>query len=385
MKHRLLTIAHSYAVGLNRRLAHEFARVGQDRWEVTAVAPRYFHGLRDLRPVCFQSLNNEPCRVKAVSAYLTRQVHCFWYGSSLRQTLAQSWDVVHCWEEPFVFAGWQIAQWARPGSRLVFATFQNQSKNYVPPFNWLEISSMRRAAGWIPFGQTSLNVLANRPGYADRPFRMIPPGIDTDLFQPNRAQGAAVRRSLSWATDGPPVIGYLGRFIPEKGLALLMNALDRQTTPWRALFVGAGPLEADLRQWANRNGDRVRICSNVGHAEVPHYLNAMDVLCAPSQTTPRWREQFGRMLIEAFACGVPVIGSDSGEIPHVMGETGIVVGEADSAGWERAVGELLENNSLRERLGAAGRERAIAKFDWSVIGRLHLEFFERLLGGSSSC
>ena len=81
-------------------------------------------------------------------------------------------------------------------------------------------------------------------------------------------------------------------------------------------------MEAELKQWAAPYGDRVRILTNVKHDDVPGYLNVMDLVAAPSQTTKQWREQFGRMLIEAFACGVCVVASDSGEIPYVVGRCG---------------------------------------------------------------
>ena len=135
---------------------------------------------------------------------------------------------------------------------------------------------------------------------------------------------------------------------------LLMRVLEKLPTPWRALFIGEGQLESALRQWASCHGDKVRVLTGVAHANVPRYLNAMDVLCAPSQTTRRWREQFGRMLVEAFACGVPVIGSDSGEIPHVLGDCGVVVGEADEAGWCKALADLLESPTRRHQLAAQG-------------------------------
>ena len=131
---------------------------------------------------------------------------------------------------------------------------------------------------------------------------------------------------LGWS-DGTPVVGFLGRLVPEKGVELLTTVLDRVTTPWRALIVGSGPLEEMVSAWGRRHPDRVRVITTVQHDEVPAYLNAMDVLCAPSQTTPRWREQFGRMLIEAFASGVAVIASTSGEIPYVVADAGVLVPE----------------------------------------------------------
>jgi glycosyltransferase involved in cell wall biosynthesis len=377
--YRLLSIAHSYAVSLNRRLANEMARAGAGKWEVTAVAPKYFYGSRDLRPVTLATNTDEPCRVVPVNAYLTRNVHVFFYGRQLRSLLAGQWDMVHCWEEPYIVAGGQVALGKQKNTSLVYATFQNIAKRYPPPFCWLERVCLARAAGWIAFGHTVTDVLGERPGYRDRPSRVISPGVDVNAFRPDPAAGQSTRRSLGWEGCQPPVVGFLGRFLPEKGLPLLMRVLDGLTYPWRALLVGAGPLEGDLRKWASRHPDRVHICTDVQHDGVPAYLNAMDVLCAPSQTTPRWREQFGRMLIEAFACGVPVIGSDSGEIPHVMGDAGVIVGESDEAGWRKNLEELLNDPARRRELGERGRERAHTHYAWPVIARRHLAFFDEIL------
>jgi glycosyltransferase involved in cell wall biosynthesis len=108
----------------------------------------------------------------------------------------------------------------------------------------------------------------------------------------------------------------------------------------------------------------------------------MDILAAPSQTTRRWKEQFGRMLIEAMACGVPVVGSDSGEIPYVIGDAGKVVAEADTAAWARTLGTLFETPSLRAELSTLGREQAEVEFAWPVIAQQHLDFFEEVLDRS---
>jgi glycosyltransferase involved in cell wall biosynthesis len=110
----------------------------------------------------------------------------------------------------------------------------------------------------------------------------------------------------------------------------------------------------------------------------------MDVLCAPSRTTAAWREQFGRMLIEAFACGIPVIASDSGEIPHVVGDAGIVVPEADADAWERAIAAVLADPVLRRDLSARGRARALSTFDWAVVARQHAGFFDQVIAGRAA-
>jgi len=380
---RLLSIGHSYVVAVNRRLAHAMQEAGRGKWEVCVVAPTYFHGRHDLRPAALQIAEVEPVPVVPVRAYNTRMVHGFFYGRRLRSILRENWDLIHAWEEPFVAAGFQISRYAPAKSRFVFRTAQSLPKQYPPPFAWFERSALRRADGWICSGKTVEENLLQRPGYSSKPHALITLGVDLERFRPNVEAGAAVRRQLGWTPGGPPVVGYLGRFVAEKGLYLLMRALDRLGRDWRALFAGGGPLEAQLRAWAARHEDRVRIITNLPHEQVPEYLNAMDVLAAPSQTTRHWREQFGRMLIEAFAVGVPVIGSDSGEIPYVLADDGVVVPEADETAWMNALGDLLAKPHQRADLAARGLQRAI-DYAWPTIGRKHLEFFNQLLDSPSS-
>jgi glycosyltransferase involved in cell wall biosynthesis len=141
---------------------------------------------------------------------------------------------------------------------------------------------------------------------------------------------------------------------------------------------------ATMQSWASRYGDRVRIVTAVPHEQVPEYLNAFDVLCAPSRTTTNWREVFGRMVIEAFACEVPVLGSDCGELPKVIGDAGMIVSEDDIEGWARSLEKLLDSNELRKDLGKRGFDRVKQHFTWNAVAQKHLEFFERLLDQPAS-
>jgi glycosyltransferase involved in cell wall biosynthesis len=380
-RRRLLSIAHSYVVTMNRRLAHEMARAGGEEWEITAAAPKYFRNSNDLRPVRLDALANEACRLVPVDAYLTGRTHVFVYGPRLKSLLAEPWDLVHCWEEPYIVAGGQTAWWTHR-TPLVFRSAQSLNKTYPPPFRWIERYAMARAAGWICSGQLVAENLKVRPGYAGLPMAQIPLGTDMTIFRPDSSRGKAIRENLGWDAGGPPVVGYLGRFVPEKGVTVLQQALDEVRSPWRALFVGAGHLEASLRKWAERHGDRVRICNAVVHDQVPAYLNAMDIMCAPSQTTPGWKEQFGRMLVEAFASGVAVVGSDSGEIPYVVRDSGLVVGEKDQKGWRQAIAGLVEDRAKRDELSARGVARASDEFAWPVVARRYLDFFNLVAGGA---
>ena len=340
------------------------------------MAPSLVHG--DLRSIALEPIAQEACQLEAVPAYFTRNVHLLCYGLRVRELLQRPWDLVHCWEEPFNIAAAQIAWWTRRETPFVFWTAQNIPKQYPPPFRYFERYCLERASGWLACGESVVQALQPR-GYAARPHRILPLGVDVDHFRPDVTAGRRVREALGWQDRGDPVVGYLGRLVPEKGLDLLMQTLDGLQTGWRAVIVGSGPMRDTLKRWGRRHGDRVRIVDNVCHDDVPAYVNAMDLLAAPSQTTASWREQQGRMLIEAFATGVPVVASNSGEIPFVVDQAGLLVPEGDVAAWQRAISRLLCDPKERAELAQRGLARANDVYAWPVIARGHLEFFEQQL------
>lgn len=373
----ILMISHSYAVALNRRLCRELARTGNGHISVSVAAPAFYWG--DLRPITLEQLEGEPYVLEAIPVRFSRTPHVFLYGRKLKTLLGGTWDVVHAWEEPYIVAGWQIARAAPPQATLIYSTFQNQHKRYPPPFCWIERYCLARATGWTAFGQTIADNLKNRPGYRDRPAQTIPLGVDLDVFCPNPSARRQVLAELGWSENGPPIVGYLGRFVPEKGLELLTKTLDRlPPSSWRALLVGGGRLEGQLCAWAERHGGRARVIGGVFHDRVPAYLNAMDLLAAPSQTTPRWKEQFGRMLLEGMACGLPVVASDSGEIPHVLADAGRILPEADASAWVEGVGALLENSALRSELRKRALARVTEVYAWPRVSQQFLSFFQEL-------
>ncbi len=87
------------------------------------------------------------------------------------------------------------------------------------------------------------------------------------------------------------------------------------------------------------------------------------------------------MTIEAFACGVAFVGSDSGEIPHVVGDAGRIVAERDEDAWADALAELIDRPDRRRELGARGLQRARSEYAWPVVAQSYLDFFERVLDG----
>jgi phosphatidyl-myo-inositol dimannoside synthase len=378
---RILTIGHSYCVAMNRALVREVAR--DPELEVTVAAPSYFHG--DLRPIALEpEPPGSPLRLVPLDTRFSRFIHIFRYdGAALKALIRDGqFDVVHAWEEPYVFAGYQIARALKDSpARFCFRTAQSYVKRYPPPFSHFERVVLARAQGWIA-GASLVHEAMLRRGFPKSKGRILNLAVDLAEFQPISA--AARAQVLGELGLEPPVIGFVGRLTRAKGLDVLMQAMEQVggEKPWSLLLLGSGEYEQKVREWAAQKGwaGRVKVLL-VKHRDMPRYVASMDLMAAPSQTMKNWREQFGRMIIEAFACGVPVIGSDSGEIPFVIGDAGRVVAEADVAGWARAIGDLLASPEKRDELKATGLARA-PKYSAATIAQQYGDFYRWLAAQS---
>ena len=374
---RLLTIGHSYVVRLNRAVMARLAR--DERFDVTIAAPWAFQG--DLRPLRLEASQGERSRLVGLPARMSRYVHVFQYGGLNRLIQKGRFDVVHAWEEPYIVAGYQIAHAAaNAGSRFVFRTAQSIPKDYWAPFRQFESYCLEQASGWIAGGHLVRQALLER-GYPSSHSRVITLGVDGEAFRPDPGDRRALRAELG--LEGP-VIGFAGRLTQAKGLDVLMDALDRLKSPWTLMAIGSGPERATLAEWAKARGwsGRARILL-ARHDDVPRYMRAMDVLAIPSQTTPAWKEQFGRVAVEAFGCGLPVVSSDSGELPHLVDGVGEVVPEADPDAWAEALGRVIESPGYRQALATAARERFFERYEVSRVAEQYADYFLGLRDGDA--
>ena len=189
------------------------------------------------------------------------------------------------------------------------------------------------------------------------------------------------------------VIGFVGRFVSEKGLLTLFEAIAKLSSilpnrAWKLLLLGRGPLKAQLQSLAERSGIAARIIwiESVPHDDVPRYINLMDTLILPSETTYQfktlsavgWKEQFGHVLIEAMACKVPVIGSDSGEIPLVIKNDGLVFPEGDAAALAEKIALLMQQPEQQQTLATKGYQRAMDEYTNTALAKRQLDFYTSL-------
>lgn len=271
----------------------------------------------------------------------------------------------------------------RPQRHLYLARPKQVIEDFRPEVIFVEEESFSCAAmqwGWVaersglPFGVQSDENLDRQLPLAARVIRRWV--LERASFVAARSPTAA-SRAREWGAKGRisvvphavPLwttlphtdsttftIGFAGRLVPEKGLTELVDAAQRLPAPVRLLFVGDGPMRTELEA-VRLEGGTVEVRTDVPHSRMPEAYAEMDVLVLPSRTTPTWAEQFGRVLVEALSCGVPIVGSDSGEIPWVVTTTGggHVFHEGDAEHLSRILTELRASPAERARLAERGR------------------------------
>jgi glycosyltransferase involved in cell wall biosynthesis len=301
----------------------------------------------------------------------------FYIYRGLRTALrALAPDLIHIDEEPYNPAGFQAQRSAdRQGVPTVFVAWQNLFRAYPLPFQRIERYNYAHTAHIIA-GNGGAGEVVRRKGYRGPLSTFSVHGVDPSVYGPLPRRRA----------DNDPLIGYVGRLVLYKGTGLLIEALAGLPAMCRLRFVGSGPDEAQLRRLAAERGvaDRVEFAPAVPATGVPEALAEMDVLALPSLTRPNWVEQFGRILIEAMACGVPVVGSDSGEIPNVLGDAGIVVPEGDVGALREALRELLARPDLRDDYAQRGSARVLARFTQEQVARRVMDVYQQATAGQLS-
>ncbi|NHC45898.1 glycosyltransferase family 4 protein [Motilibacter aurantiacus] len=362
---RVLRFYHSGRDSSHRLRERALARAGVD---VTLVVPSEWDdgGAQ-------KTLSAEPFRIRELPVDRPGDVNRHRFAvpdDALRALIAQERpDVLDVHEEPVSLVAAQILR-AAPGHLPVsMYTAQNLDKRFPPPFARLERRAFARADALYPCSRQAAAV-ARGKGFAGQ-VRVLPLGFDD----------AALRPGSQSLDDGELVLTIVGRLVPEKGVVDAVDVLARvrRERPARLVVVGRGPEEDAARARAVELGVE-------GHVEVRPWADVTalaevyrgaHVVLLPSRSTPRWVEQFGRVIVEGHAAGAVVVGYASGSIPEVIGDAGILVPEGDVVSLGEAVAALVSTPERWQALRAAGAALA-AERTWDAIAAGMVAMYEEI-------
>lgn len=309
-------------------------------------------------------------RLVTLPIVLNGRHHLHFYPAFSRLVRQVRPDILHADEESFNLATFlALRAGVQHGARCCFYNYANIDRYYPPPFNLFERYAFRHAAHAFACSAEA-EAIMRRHGYAG-PLTILPQfGVDPDLYAP------AQRDRSNAAT----IVGYIGRLVPEKGVLDLVEAVARVPSV-RLRLVGDGALRPfiEARIAALDIGERIELHPAIPSTRVPEELRRLDALVLPSRTTRTWKEQFGRILVEAMSCAVPVIGSSSAAIPDVIGDAGIIYPEGDIAALAGALRRVADDPALRNDLGRRGRERVLAQFTQAAIARAYHDAYRSML------
>jgi glycosyltransferase involved in cell wall biosynthesis len=286
----------------------------------------------------------------------------FWYSpASVRRILRDVRPhIIDLHEEPYSFAVASVLRIARreaPAARICVYTAQNINKRFPVPVRGWERRSLAATAAAYPCSSEAGDVLRAK-GFRGS-VHVLPLGVSVPHEgRPPRDTGFRV--------------GFVGRLESYKGAHLAVEAvaqlgsgLDHVTLE----LVGAGSEEANLRQMVTRTGlaSRVTFAGPLSQDEVLKRIAEFDALVIPSISQPNWKEQFGRVAVQAMIAGTPVIAAASGSLPEVVGDAGALFPEGDVGALADALRALASDSTRQAELARRGKGRALAKFTWERV------------------
>lgn len=380
---KLLVVSHPCLSSGSQQFYSELEQ--QTGWNLTIVTPANWKDEYGniLRPKHWSGYQG---RLLSIPVWISGNVPLHIYRSTFIPLLKElNPDCIYIHHEPYAAATAQVYLANRLSIKRPIGVYSSQNilKFYPPPFRQSE-QLVFKDSYFVTAATHSVKRVLREKG-CEATIDVLPvglAGIDASVYFPH-PQGQKVADSLRTNKE-EILIGYLGRIVEEKGLKTLLYALKQiQELPWRLIMVGSGAYETQFDALAQNLdlSDRIKRLGYIAHTEAPLYLSAFDLLVLPSETRPNWKEQFGRVIVEAIACGTPVLGSDSGEIPYVLQATGggLTFPEAQPEALAKELQKLILNPLLRLQFVEQGRQAIRQNYTHALLAQRFAQMIEQAI------
>ncbi len=371
---RVLMLSKACIVGIYQRKLEAIARLGVDL--LTLVPPSWKDERGETK---LERVYTEGYQLQVIPITFNGNFHLHYYPTLGEWIHRFRPHIVHIDEEPYNLASWQALYHARRnGAKSLFFSWQNINRSYPAPFSWGERWLLNHV-DYALVGTDSAAQVWREKGYIGQ-MAVVPQfGTDPELFTP-----PPTRLPVNEEEDQRPfTIGYVGRLVEEKGIHLLLQAAAQLQGDWRLRLIGSGPYKSELISLAERLNiaDRIDWIEWVASTDMPNQYHLLDVLVIPSLTRPNWKEQFGRVITEAMSSGIPVIGSNSGAIPDIIGEAGLIFPEGSIEALRDVLDNLRCNPEWRVRYANAGRARVLSHFTHEQVAVATVRVYEEMNAG----
>ncbi|MGK7944395.1 MAG: hormogonium polysaccharide biosynthesis glycosyltransferase HpsO [Microcystaceae cyanobacterium] len=387
---KILVASHTYIVKLNCEKLKKLANLRPDI-EVTVVVPKIWQpgGVQN-KVIESQPWEEGNFKVVPLSNFSQNNQGLLTFGQDIIALLKDFQPNIIQVEQgikSFAYAEFiTLNKFLNLKAKNCFFTWWNLPYQSKFPLSLLENYNIQNTDGLVAGNKDAVDILQDH-GFKNQHTILPQLGVDEQLFAPKEQPKLSQEFGMS---DAEFVIGFVGRFVREKGILTLIKALSKlKDLNWKLLLLGRGELKETLKEEAEKIGinERLILVESVPHDEVANYINLMNVLVLPSETDMNfktltsvgWKEQFGHVLIEAMACKVPVIGSNSGEIPNVIGEAGMIFPEKDADALSHCLRQLIEQPQQVEQYANLGYQRAMENYTNLAIAQKQLAFYEELI------
>lgn len=379
----ILVISHSCLTAVNRKIYRELKQLG---WSIEILIPETYKIGESIVSGEADDADDPPIhRLPVTSSHprLSTYRRLFKLIKQIRPSL------ILLENSPASLTALQLSFWARLNKfRLVCLSCDNVLPSFLNAFFHGRFKDAILSVWYRIIAAVNKNInhiftiscdgmkMMRRLGYPH--VSQIPLGYDPKLFFHNDVIREQTREKLKLQE---PTIAYFGRLNPEKGVHILVEALHKiMDLRWQLLLdnfnVYANGYSEKVTNLIKTYGLESRVVRfDASHREMPAYINAADIVVVPSISTGSWKEQYGRVVPEAMACGRLVMVSDCGSLPELVDDSGIIFPQENVEVLAQHLRDSLSGPGIQKKYELLAQERAKKNFSIDRQKKLMHEIF----------
>ena len=368
MKMKVLIIGHNFVVRENQKRIDYLLSAHKDI-SIKLITPKWWY--ENTQKFYLERKQCNDFQIIPAQTIFTGNNTLSFYISKLFSTIIEfKPDIIEVFEEPWSLTLFQITlikRIFRIKAKLICYSAQNICKTFPFPFNFIEKQNFKKLSAIHVCSKGVQEVLLKKQ-YLGM-ISIIGLGLDLDAYTFKEQIKTNIIE-----------LGFIGRIVESKGIFDLLEAIAKIEN-CHLRICGNGPDLGKLQAYISSNqlSNKVTILGAQNREGVINFYHSLDLLVVPSKTTQTWKEQFGRIIIEAYATGTSVLGSTSGSIPEIIGEFGLIFEEGNIADIISKIKIFTDDYTLWSNKKKAARDWVFSNFSWSTVANQFYNLYKAVL------